>query len=141
MIYFFKTFPDISHISQNGLKKSFYNNKIPTYAKLMEILKANEIKGYSHYTKLKLNDLLIKRGLISEKHGNNKPVKAKKDMNPNYNFLKRIRGNSKMVEINDLKTDKVIFYPSTYKATLTLDQSSGVSGTYNGKVWRNRYAI
>ena len=66
MIYFFKPFPDISHISQNGLKKLFYNNKIPTYAKIMEILKANEIRGYSHYTKSKLIDLLIKRGLIHD---------------------------------------------------------------------------
>ena len=42
MIFFFKAFPDISRISQNGLKKLFYNNKMPTYAELMQILKANE---------------------------------------------------------------------------------------------------
>ena len=72
MISFFKAFPDISHISQNGLKKLFYNNKVPTYAELMEILKANEIRGYYHYTKSKLIDLLVKRGLIPEKHGTNK---------------------------------------------------------------------
>ena len=36
---------------KNGLKKLFYNNKMPTSAKLMEILKENEIRGYSHYTK------------------------------------------------------------------------------------------
>ena len=44
MIFFFKAFPDISHISQNGLKKLFYNSKLPTYAELMEILKTNETK-------------------------------------------------------------------------------------------------
>ena len=43
-----------------------------TYAELMKILKANEIRGYSHYTKSKLIVLLIKRGLISEKYDNNK---------------------------------------------------------------------
>ena len=69
MIFFFKYFPDISHISQNGLKKLFYNNKMPTYAELMEILKANEIRAYFYYIKLKLIDLLVKRGLIPEKHG------------------------------------------------------------------------
>ena len=42
---------------------------MPTYAELMEILKANEIRGYCHYTKSKLIDLLVKRGLIPEKHG------------------------------------------------------------------------
>ena len=81
MIFFFKTYHDISHISQNGLKKLFYNNKMTTYAELMEILKANEIKGYSHYTKSKLIDLLVKRGMIPEKHDNNKQEKMK-DIDP-----------------------------------------------------------
>ena len=84
MIFFFKAFPDISHISQNGLKKLFYNNKMPTYAELMEILKANDIRGYSHYTKSKLIDLLVKRWLIPEKHGNNKQEKIIKDIDPKY---------------------------------------------------------
>ena len=75
MIFFFQAFPDISHISQNGLKKLFYNNKIPTYAELIEILKANKIRESSHNTKSKLLDLLVKRGLIPEKHGNNKQEK------------------------------------------------------------------
>ena len=52
-----------------SLKKLFYNNKMPTYAELMEILKANEMRGYSHYTISKLIDLLVKRELIPEKHG------------------------------------------------------------------------
>ena len=41
----------------------------------MEILKENEIRGYSHDTKSKLIDLLVKRWLISEKHGKNKQEK------------------------------------------------------------------
>ena len=84
MGFFCKAFPDISHISQNSLKKLVYNNKMPTYTELMEILRANEIRGYSHYTKSKLIDLLIKRGLIPEKYGNNKQEKAKKDIDPKY---------------------------------------------------------
>ena len=56
MTSFFKAFPDIS---QNGLKQLFYNNKMPTSAELMEILKEDEIRGYSHDTKSKLIDLLI----------------------------------------------------------------------------------
>ena len=39
---------------------------MPTYAQLMEIQKANEIRGYSHYTKSKLVDLLGERGLMPE---------------------------------------------------------------------------
>ena len=48
---------------------------MPTYAELMKILNANEIRGYSHYIKSKLIDLLVKRGLIPEKHGKNKQEK------------------------------------------------------------------
>ena len=47
----------------------------------------------------------------------------------------------KKVEIDDLVTDHVLLYPSFYKAALALDQNTGVIGMYNGKVWRNRYAI
>ena len=51
---------------------------MPTYAKLMEILNANEIRGYSHYTKSKLIDLLFKRGLIPEKYATNKREKQRR---------------------------------------------------------------
>ena len=48
---------------------------MPTYAEQMEIQKANEIKGYSHYTKSQLINMLVKRGLIPEKHGKMKHEK------------------------------------------------------------------
>ena len=64
-----------------------------------------------------------------------------KDTDPKYNFLKQIRTNPKKVEIHDLETDKVVLYPSIYKAPLALDQNTEVIGMYNSKVWRNRYAI
>ena len=85
---------------------------MPTYAELMEILKANEIRGYSHYTKSKLIDFLIKRGLIPEKYDTNKQVKARNDIDPKYYFLKQIHSNQKTVEIHDLETDKVVL-PNT----------------------------
>ena len=68
MKLFCKSFHDISHISQNGLEKLFYNNKMSTYAELMQFLKANEIRCYPHYTKSKLIDWLVKRGLTPEKN-------------------------------------------------------------------------
>ena len=116
-------------------------NKMPTSAELKEILKENQIRGYFHYTNSKLIDLLVKRGLIPEKYETNKQVKEKKDVDPKYNFLRQIHSNPKKVEIHDLETYKVIRYPSIYKAALALDQNTGVFSMYNGKVWRNRYAI
>ena len=136
--FLFKTFPDIS---QNGFKKLFYNNKMPTYAELMEIQKANERRGYSHYTKSKLIDLLVKRGLTSEKYGADKQEKAMKDIDPKYYFLRQIRKNPKKFEIHDLETDNVALCPSIYQATLVLNENTGLIGMYNGKVWRNRYVI
>ena len=109
MRIFFKVFPDISHISQNGLKKLFYNNKIPTYAELME----------------------IKRGLIPQKYDTNKEVKARKDRDPKFKFLRQIHSNPKKVEIHHPETDKVVLYSSIYKAALALDQNTGVISMYN----------
>ena len=114
---------------------------MPTSAEVMEFLKDNVIRGYSHYTKSKLIDLLFKRGLIPEKYGTNKRTKAKKDIDPKYNFLRQICSNPKKVEIHDLEADKVVLYPTIYKAALTLDQNTGVISMYDEKVWRNRYAI
>ena len=88
---------------------------MPTDTELMKIRKANEIRGYSHYTKSKLIHLLVKRGLIPEKHGKNKQEKIIKDIDYKYNFLRQIRKNQKKVEIHDLKADKVLLYPSLYK--------------------------
>ena len=64
-----------------------------------------------------------------------------KNKDPKYYFLKQIRSNPKKVQIHDLETDKVVLYPSIYKATLVLDQNPGVISMYDGKVWRSRYAI
>ena len=85
--------------------------------------------------------MLIERGLIPEKYDTNKQVKARKDIDPKYYFLKQIRSNPNKVETHDLETHKVILYPSIDKAAFALDQNPGVIGMYNGKVWRNRYAI
>ena len=59
---------------------------MPTYEEVMEILKANDISGYSHYTKSKFIDLLFKRGLIPKQCGTNKQEKAKKEIHPKYIF-------------------------------------------------------
>ena len=79
--------------------------------------------------------------MISEKCGTIKQEKAKKDIDPKYYFLRKIGSNPKKVEIHDLETDKVVLYPSIYKAALALDQNTEVISMYDGKVWRNRYAI
>ena len=59
---------------------------MPIYAEVRAIQKANEIRGYSHYTKSTFIDLLIKRGLIPVKYGTNKQENTWKDIYPKYNF-------------------------------------------------------
>ena len=114
---------------------------MPTYAQLVGILKANEIRGYSHYTKSKRVDLLDERGLVPEKYDIIIQDISKKDIDPKYFFLRQIRSNPRKVQIHDLEADEVAIYPSIYRAALVLGQNPGVIGMYNGKVWRNRYAI
>ena len=64
-----------------------------------------------------------------------------RDIDPKYIFLRQIRSNPRKVQIHHLKTDEVATYPSIYRAAWVLGQNPGVIGMYNGKVWRNRYAI
>ena len=79
--------------------------------------------------------------MIPEKYGTNKQEKAKKDIDPKYNFLRQIRKNPKKVELHDMETNKIVLYSSIYKAALALDQNTGVISMYDGKVWSNRYAV
>ena len=62
-------------------------------------------------------------------------------INTKYNFLKHIRNIPKKVEIQDMKTGEIIIYSSMYKAAKRFNQQSRLMSTYDGKVWRNRYAI
>ena len=91
----FTTFPNISQKNGFGLNKLSYINKLLTFAQLKEILKENQIKGYFHYTKSKLIDLLDKRGLWPDKYETNKEIKAKKDIDPKYNFLREVHSHPK----------------------------------------------
>ena len=91
--------------------------------------------------------MLIKRGLLPETIKitdiTSLPERenTKKEINPKYNFLKHIRNNPKKFEIRDMKTDEIIVYSSMYKAAKTFNQQSRLVSAYDGKVWRNRYAI
>ena len=108
---------------------------------LRAILKENKIRGYLHYNKSELADVIVKRGLLPDKYETNKQVKAKKDIAHKYNFLREGYSHRKKVEIHDLETDKVTLYPSIHKVALIWDQNTGVICMYNGKVWRKRYGI
>ena len=66
---------------------------------------------------------------------------AKKERNPKYNFLKHIRNSPKKVEIQDMATSEIIVYSSMYKAAKRFNQQSRLIYAFDGKVWRNRYAI
>ena len=114
---------------------------------LRTMLKKNKIRGYLHYNKSELIDVLIKRGLLPQTINittiTSLPERenTKKEINPKYNFLKHIRNSPKKVEIRDIKTGEIIVYSSVYKAAKTFNQQSRLISAYDGKVWRNRYAI
>ena len=114
---------------------------------LKAMLKENKITGYLHYNKSELVDVLVKRGLLPETikittiASLSERENTKKEINPKYNFLKHIRNSSKKAEIHDMETGEIIIYSSMYKTAERFNQQSRLISTYDGKVWRNRYAI
>ena len=114
---------------------------------LRAMLKENKIIGYLHSNKSELVDVLVKRGLLLDTMNittiTSLPDRenTKKEINHKYNFLKHIRNRPKKVEIQDMETGEIIIYSSTYKAAKRFNQQSKLISTYDGKVWRNRYAI
>ena len=114
---------------------------------LKAMLKENKIRGYLHYNKSELVDVLVKRGLLPDTTNittmTSLPQRenTKKEINPKYNFLKHIRNCPKKVEIQDIETGEIIIYSSMYKAAKRFNQQSRLISTYDGKVWRNRYVI
>ena len=114
---------------------------------LTAILKKNKISGHLHYNKSKLVDVLGKTFVlpatmnittITSQHERDN---TKKERNPKYNFLKHIRNSPKKIEIRDMETGEIIVYSSMYKAAKKFNQQSRLLSAYDGKVWRNRYAI
>ena len=114
---------------------------------LRAMLKENKIRGYLHYNKSELADVLVKRGFLPETIKittiTSLPERedTKKEINPKYNFLKHIRNSPKKVEIRDMKTGEITVYSSMCKAGMTFNQQSRLISAYDGKVLRNRYAI
>ena len=109
------------------------------------MLKENKIRGYLHYNKSEIVDVLVKRGLLPETMKittiTSLPERedTKKERNHKYNFLKYTY--SEKVEIRDMETGEIIVYSSMYKAAKRFNQLSRLISKYDGKVWRNRYAI
>ena len=83
---------------------------------LRAMLKKNKIRGYLHYNKSELVDVLVKRGLLPDTMNittiTSLPERenTKKEINPKYNFLKHIRNSRKEVEIQDMETGEIIIY-------------------------------
>ena len=114
---------------------------------LRATLKENKIRGYLHYNKSELVDVLVKRVLLPDTMNittiTTLPEREiiKKEINDKYNFLKHIRNSPKKVEIQDMETGEIIIYSSMYKIAKRCNQQSRLISTYDGKVWRNTCAI
>ena len=82
---------------------------------LRAMLKKNKIRGYLHYNKSELSDVLVKIGLLSETINittiTSLPERenTKKEINPKYNFLKHICNSPKKVEFRDMETMKLLY--------------------------------
>ena len=121
--------------------------KMISLREIRAVLKENNIRGCLHYNKAELVDMLVYRGLLPEiiKIITSTSLPEQKDIekeiNPKYNFLKHIRNSPKKVEIQDMENGEILVYSSMYKAAKRFNQHSRLIYAYDGKVWRNRYAI
>ncbi len=104
---------------------------------LRKILKQNNIKGYSQYSKKRLVELLRERKLIPEEP----PVKTRKELDPNYEWLKSIGKNPRQVILKCVNTGKEITFPSVYQAAKFIDRSPRIITFWDGRVWNNMYEI
>ena len=83
---------------------------------LRAMLKEDKIRGYLHYNKSELVDVLVIRELLPETIMittiNSLPERedTKKGINPKYNFLKHIHNSPKKVDIRDIETGEIIVY-------------------------------
>ena len=114
---------------------------------LRAMLKKNKIRGYIHYNKSELIDVLIKGGLLPDTMKittiTSLPQRenTKKEINPKSNFLKHVRNSPKKADIRGKETVEINVYSSMCKAAKSFNQQSILISAYDGKVWRNRYAI
>ena len=104
---------------------------------LRAMLKKNKIRGYLHYNKSELIDVLIKKGLLPENINVTSITSlhvrenTQKEINPKYNFLKHISNSPKKVDIRDIETDETIVYFSMYKNAKTFNQQSRLISAYD----------
>ena len=109
------------------------------------MIKQNKIKGYLHYNKSELIDVLVKRGLLPEtikiKTITSLPERenTKKEINPKYNFLKTYAIIQRRLRSKIWKLVKLLYILPCIR--LLFNQQSRLISAYDGKVWRNRYDI
>ena len=82
---------------------------------LRAMLKENKIRGYLHYNKSELLDVLVRRVLLPD--------------------------TINITTITSLPEREVIIYSSMYKAAKRFNQQSRLISAYDAKVWKSRYAI
>ena len=106
-------------------------------SELRDILHQNKLRGYSHYTKKDLIELLREKGLLAREV---EPLA--REVEPSVRErLKTIRKNPKEVVLRCIETDEELAFPSIYKASQFIKQSPRIITFWDGRVWRNKYKI
>ena len=82
---------------------------------LRAMLKENKTRGYLHYNKSELADVLVKRGLLPKTMKittiTSLPERedTKKEINPKYNFLKHMRNSPRRLRSELWKRVKLLY--------------------------------
>jgi len=111
-------------------------NKLP---QLRQILTDNKIKGYSHYNKPQLVELLRERQLLPLEV--EKLTKPKKEIDPRFERLRTIRNNSKHVVLKDIVTEEEFKFSSIYRAGQFINKAPRTITFWGGRIWNKKYLI
>ena len=104
---------------------------------LKQMMRDNQLKGWSTKNKPEILKLLHEKGLVSDE-ALVKPVKV---ISPNYEFAKCKRLNPKKITIIDLNTGVETEYPSVYRASKTIGVAPTTIARCYGKTLKGKYEI
>lgn len=108
---------------------------------LKKIMKDNGIKGTSIYKKDKIIEILEERNLLPPKRVKVKKEKVVNEIEPKFEYLRKIRTNPRSVIIRNIETGEVVEYPSLYRASKAIGRDSRVLIYHDGSIIDEKYEV
>lgn len=102
---------------------------------LFKLVKDNNIRGCSDYSKAQLIDTLKAKGIISDEINENEKDPER------YKHVQGARKANKTVEVKDLETGEKTVYSSIYSCAKALKVNPGTICYFNKRLFDDNYEI